>query len=100
MKSPYRIIFSERAEKNLADIKRHLQVEVGEELAIAALNYINNQIYELVIFPYRFPIISPKNDLRRMPINKYTYSVFYRIEGKVVKVYHIRHQAQSPYFST
>jgi len=98
MNKPYRVTLSIRADQNLTDIKYYLESEVSEELAATALAYITSRIRDLETFSFRFPVIDPKHNLRRMPINKFTCNVFYKIEGRTIKIYHVRHQAQNPVF--
>ena len=67
----FHVVLSERADRNLADIKKRFE-DISEELALTALAYIMTQIRELEFFPFRYPVINPKNHMRQMPINKYT----------------------------
>jgi len=94
----YHVIISELADGNLEATRKYLKNEIGEDFTTVIMGDIIGQIHELKVFPYRFPIIDAKHNLRRMVVEKYKYNVFYKIEGDVVKIYHVPHQAQNPVF--
>ena len=100
----YRISFSKAARVDMLTIQEYLQEQVNQGLAPddlpnLTLNFITNKIQELELFPNRFPIIDHKLNMRRMVIDKYRYSVFYRVENQTIKIYHIHHQAQKLNFN-
>jgi plasmid stabilization system protein ParE len=97
MSTIYEVFLSEAARIDMRVIKAFLEERAGDELALLTLEYITHNIRNLVVFPYRFPIIDPVLNLRRMVIDKYRYSVFYEVfeETKVVRIHNVRHQAQN-----
>ena len=95
----YHVSLSVAALLDMRIIKEFLQEQVDQGLAPddlpeLILNYLSSQIQQLELFPNRFPIFDYEHNLRRMVIDKYRYSIFYRVEGQTVKIYYIRHQAQ------
>lgn len=95
----YHVFFSEAARLDIRNIKEFLQEQVDQGLAPDDLpkltsDYITSQIQKLELFPNRFPIVHCELNMRRMVIDKYRYSVFFRVEEQTVKIYYIRHQAQ------
>jgi len=102
----YNVSLSEGARQDLRNIKTFLHDQVLEGLAPdnlpqLTLDYIKSQIHQLELFPKRFPIIDIELDMRRMVLDKYRYSVFYRVIEDInnnVKIYYIRHQAQESVF--
>jgi len=97
---PYRISFTKAARADMLTIQEYLQEQVNQGLAPddlpkLTLDFITNKIQELELFPNRFSIIDHELNIRRMVINKYLYSVFYRVENQTVKILYVRHQARN-----
>ena len=79
MSERYSIIYTEPAVQDLLGIYRYIsQVGQDDRSALRISTRIKDSIERLDVFPERFRICFPANDLRRMNVGK--YAVLYRTD--------------------
>jgi toxin ParE1/3/4 len=88
------VVYAPRALRDLESISAYLidRTPVG---AINVLHAIKSSIDTLSFFPQVGRLIDDSGH-RRVPVLRYPYLVFYRIEGDELLVLHIRHTSRRP----
>ena len=99
----YRVKIMPRAERDLAEIYRRIQVATSD-VALAWYVGLRNSIRSLREYPSRCPV-TPENDQLRHLLyghKPHIYRVIYRIveKPKQVEVLHIRHGAMDQFEKT
>ena len=79
----YKISLTARAKKDIANIYDYIYIKLQSPInAIKQREHIIDMIDRLRILPKRYQIIDSEENLRRMPVDK--FSVFYKIEKDLV----------------
>jgi toxin ParE1/3/4 len=90
-----RIEYSHRAQTDLLNIFSYLS-ERNPRAAVSVVREIRNRIETLPAFPLKAPR-TDVSDTRRLEIVRYPYFVFYRVEGDIISIVHIRHASRRPW---
>jgi toxin ParE1/3/4 len=88
------VVYAPRALRDLESISAYL-IERNPAGAINVLRAIKSSIDTLSFFPQVGRLIDNAGH-RRVPVLRYPYLVFYRIEGDELLVLHIRHTSRRP----
>ncbi|WP_448950054.1 type II toxin-antitoxin system RelE/ParE family toxin [Labrys neptuniae] len=89
-----KVVYAPRALRDLEAVAAY----VGDRSASGAkhvLAAIKTSIETLSLFPKIGRVVTPKGH-RFIPVLKYPYVIFYRVEGDTLLVLHIRHAARRP----
>ena len=88
------VVYAPRALRDLENISAYL-IERNPAGAINVLRAIKSSIDTLSFFPLVGRLID-NGGHRRVPVLRYPYLVFYRIEADELFVLHIRHTSRRP----
>jgi toxin ParE1/3/4 len=58
------------------------------------LSELDDAISRIVEAPYRSPLI--EKDVRRFVMQRFAYSIYYRIEGEDLRILVVKHHSQHP----
>jgi addiction module RelE/StbE family toxin len=87
-----RVVYAPRALRDLADIAAYL-TERNPSGAANVLGAIKSSIDTLSYFPRVGRVVDGAVH-RRVPIVRYSYVIFYRIDGDAILILHIRHTSR------
>jgi addiction module RelE/StbE family toxin len=88
------IVFAPRSLRDLEGIASYL-IERSEPGARHVLAAIKTSIEALAFFPEIGPRIDESGH-RRLPVHRYPYVIFYRIQDDDLLILHIRHSSRRP----
>ena len=89
-----KIVYAPRALRDLHWIATYLS-ERSPSAAVNVLAAIKSSISTLTYFPQVGRLVDDAGH-RRMPVPRYPYVIFYRVEGDELFILHVRHAARRP----
>ncbi len=93
----FRIVISERAEKNLDKIITYLQDEWSEKVKQKFISKLFKTINQIADTPSMYPESKIKKNVRKCVITKHT-TLFYRVNKKEIEIITIQDTRQNPAF--
>jgi toxin ParE1/3/4 len=88
------VIYAPRAQRDLKEITAYLS-ERNPSASRRVLASIKSNIDTLQFFP-RIGAAVDKAGHRRLPVVRYPYAIFYRIDDEEIFILHIRHTSRAP----
>ena len=91
-----KVEYSARAIRDLHEIAAYSRRQFGDRVTAALETRIRDIIAQIGNAPESAPRVAQRPGMRVMPLTRYPFRIFYRIEEYTVKILHIRHTARVP----
>ena len=91
-----KVVFTEPALADLDEILTYTD-ENYPHLADSIERRIHDVLAQIRRWPRNARTIDDRPGVRAVPLARYPYRIYYRIEGKVIEVLHIRHTSRQPW---
>jgi plasmid stabilization system protein ParE len=89
-----KVEFSVRAVRDLREIAAYSRRQFGDRVTAALELRIRDTIALIGQAPESAPRVEQRPGMRVMPLIRYPFRIFYRIEGDTLKIIHIRHTSR------
>ena len=93
-----RVVYTDEALRDLADIAvwlAHHYPTIGP----AVERRIKRAVAHIARWPSSARRVLDRPDVRALPLGRYPYQIFYRINGDTIEILHIHHAARQPWTS-
>jgi toxin ParE1/3/4 len=92
-----RIVYAPRAIRDLEEIGAYYREVAAPRVAAAIGERIERVVDRLALQPESAPHVVDRPGMHAVPVQRTPYKIFYRLQGDVVEILHIRHTARRPW---